>query len=93
MNNKYPNTLRARRKLAGMHQHDVASFLGLESTDRISHWEKGSATPHLINLLKLSFLYQVPVHELYGKLYRSISEKPDQSSEEESPAASVPSGL
>jgi transcriptional regulator with XRE-family HTH domain len=61
------------RKAAGLRQLDVAKFLGFESTDRISRWEKGTAVPHLANALKLSLLYKAPVHELYGDYFKMIS--------------------
>lgn len=55
-----------------MKQEDVAIKLGLRSTDRISRWERGSTFPHVINLFKLSLLYKVFPHELYGELIENI---------------------
>lgn len=67
-NNLIPNNLRDHRQKAGLLQADVAKALGFASTDRISHWEKGRAVPHLVNLFKLAALYQVFPHELYPSL-------------------------
>lgn len=66
--------LRFYRKQAGLRQVDVAARLGLTSTDRISHWEKGKTFPHLVNLFKLSVLYKVPAQELYEEFFKTIQE-------------------
>lgn len=68
-----PNSLRMYRKAAGLRQVDVAQFLGMESTDRISRWEKGTAIPHLVNAFKISILLKTSVHELYGDYFKMIS--------------------
>jgi transcriptional regulator with XRE-family HTH domain len=61
-----PNTLREHRKRAGLKQIEVAQKLGLKSSDRISHWEKGQAMPNVGNLFKLAELYKVQPAELYS---------------------------
>jgi transcriptional regulator with XRE-family HTH domain len=66
--------LRFYRKQAGLRQIDVAARLGLLNTDRISHWEKGTAFPCVTNLFKLSAIYKVPAQELYGELFKVIKE-------------------
>ena len=78
-----PNSLLAHRKAAGLRQIDVAQFLGLESTDRISRWEKGTAVPHLVNAFRLSVLYKASVHELYGDYFKAISASADGAPSEE----------
>jgi transcriptional regulator with XRE-family HTH domain len=70
-----PNTLRFHRKQAGLRQLDVARSLGFQSTDRISHWEKGQTYPHLENLFKLSALYKVPPQELYGEVFKTLESR------------------
>jgi transcriptional regulator with XRE-family HTH domain len=70
--NNIPNNLRSHRKQAGLSQLDVAKVLGLVSSDRISHWENGSAVPHIVNLFKLSVLYKVPPEILYKELFQSV---------------------
>jgi transcriptional regulator with XRE-family HTH domain len=67
-----PNMLRFYRKQAGLRQIDVAARLGFMNTDRISHWEKGSAFPNVTNLFKLSAIYKVPAQELYGEYCKTI---------------------
>jgi transcriptional regulator with XRE-family HTH domain len=66
------NRLHEIRTSHGLRQADVASRLGHASPDRISHWEKGLALPGLINLLKLSIIYNVPPEQFYPDLYRNI---------------------
>ncbi len=67
-----PNTLRHHRERVGLRQIDIARRLGLQSSDRISHWELGTAIPSIVNLFKLAALYQVAPHELYGELFKNI---------------------
>jgi transcriptional regulator with XRE-family HTH domain len=69
----FPNNLRSLRTQAGLLQADVAKALGLASTDRISHWEKGQAVPSIINLFKLSALYKVSPEELYPELFKMMA--------------------
>ena len=69
MTNTIANNLLAHRKQAGLLQTDVAKALDLVSTDRISHWERGSAMPSVINLFKLAKLYGVRSEELYRDLF------------------------
>lgn len=64
--------LRHYRKQAGLRQVDVAAKLGLVSSDRISHWEKGQSFPSVTNLFKLSAIYKVPTEELYSEFFRII---------------------
>jgi transcriptional regulator with XRE-family HTH domain len=66
------NRLREVREALRLKQTDVARKLGLTSSDRISHWEKGLALPGLLNLFKLSAIYGLSPEQLYPELYRSI---------------------
>jgi len=68
----FTNNLKKIRKEAGLRQVDVAEMLGHSSADRISHWEKGLAVPGLVNLFKLSIIYETSPRELYDELYGSI---------------------
>lgn len=56
----------------GYSQKEVATFLGFESTSRISRWEKGEAMPSVKNLLKLSVLYATLPNELYFDLWQEV---------------------
>lgn len=66
------NKLRHHREQAGLFQKDVAALLGLDCTDRISHWENGIAMPNVVNLFRLSAIYQVKPHELYPDLFELV---------------------
>ncbi|MFM2224732.1 MAG: hypothetical protein RJA07_934 [Bacteroidota bacterium] len=62
------NTLVDKRKVLGLRQRDVTIALSFGSTDRISHWEHGTAMPSLPNLFRLCALYQCLPHEVYPAL-------------------------
>jgi transcriptional regulator with XRE-family HTH domain len=66
------NSLRRQRKLMGYSQSDVAKFLGMKRTNRISEWERGDAMPNLINLLKLSIVYRTLPTDLYFDLFQEL---------------------
>ncbi len=82
MKTPIPNTLKERRKQAGLRQMDVANTLGFHSIDRICRWEKGRAYPHVRNLFKLSKLYGVKPHELYAELLENLQVDESQLPEE-----------
>jgi transcriptional regulator with XRE-family HTH domain len=72
------NKLKFYRKQAGLYQKDVASALGLDCMDRISHWENGIATPNIVNLFRLAAIYGVMPHDLYPELFeiaKSLNQK------------------
>ncbi len=69
------NNLRSARKTFGLRQQDVAEILGFNISDRISHWEKGTAVPSIFNLFRLSSLYGIPPQELYPSLMKSINDE------------------
>jgi transcriptional regulator with XRE-family HTH domain len=73
--NIVPNKLLERRKYLGFTQRQVANMLGFVSEDRISHWEKGVAVPHLVNLFRLSKLYGVLPQELYPELLEASTDR------------------
>lgn len=64
-----PNTLREHRNKVGLRQIDVAKKLGFCNTNRISRWEKGLSVPRIINLFRLSIIYDVLPEELYRELF------------------------
>lgn len=72
-----PNRFKEHRLKAGLRQIDMAKKLGFTNAERISQWEKGKTFPHLINVLKLSAIYEVYPHELYAKLLDSLNEDID----------------
>ena len=63
------NKLREVRQTLGLRQQDVAELLGFDITDRISHWERGTAIPSIVNLFRLSNIYKILPHELYADLF------------------------
>ncbi len=71
------NNLREHRKRLGLTQRQVADYLGFESSDRISRWEKGLTYPHIINLGNLCKLFIVPAVDLYPDLF-DIAQTPGQ---------------
>lgn len=62
---KYQNNLREYRIKAGLTQKQVAVMLGMQCEDRLSHWERGQAMPSVINLMKLTAIYNVVAEKLY----------------------------
>ena len=68
-NKTIPNNLHHHRIQSGLRQIDVAHALGLESSDRISLWEKRTAVPHLVNLFKLARLYRTQIEKLYAEVF------------------------
>ncbi|HRF76259.1 MAG TPA: helix-turn-helix transcriptional regulator [Chitinophagales bacterium] len=61
-----PNNLIKYRKMLGLKQEEVASYLGLKSTNRLSRWEQGLSMPSAQNLFKLSTLYHTLIDQLYS---------------------------
>lgn len=72
---KYPNKLREFRKAKRLNQHQVTSILGQTYDDQLSRWEKGTAVPHLINLLKLCDLYNANLKDLYPTLPQEVDHR------------------
>lgn len=69
------NRLRKYRRQSGYKQKHVAKALGMKSPSRISKWEKGSALPTFINILKMSILYRTRSDELYIELRKIVAEQ------------------
>ena len=77
MNKRIPNTLRMHRKGTGLRQIDVAQILGLgkRGDDSILRWERGYAFPTIINLFKLSALYNVLPEDLYPDFVKVLKKE------------------
>lgn len=60
-----PNNLKEYRLKAGLTQKQVAKLLGVNSEERICHWENGRNVPNMMNLIKLCKIYKVAPGELY----------------------------
>ncbi len=74
MSEHFSNNLRRYRNQAKLRQVDVAHLLGLQCTDRLSHWENGRAVPGLVNLFKLAAVYKVSPQELFADLVKTTGE-------------------
>lgn len=66
------NSLRKHRKMLGYSIKDVAWLLKIRCSNRLSRWEKGSATPSLKNVIKLGVLYHTLVEQLYDEYRRDL---------------------
>lgn len=69
------NKLKQLRNEKHLLQKHIADSFGMCVTDRISHWEKGTAIPSIVNLFRMAAIYQVLPHELYPELFKSITEE------------------
>jgi transcriptional regulator with XRE-family HTH domain len=87
-----PNTLRFRRIQAGLRQADVAVRFGFASTDRISHWERGSAAPNITNLFKLCAILKATPQELYGELWEQTQQELQDAVQNAVHSVPLPSG-
>ncbi|HEX5001765.1 MAG TPA: helix-turn-helix transcriptional regulator [Bacteroidia bacterium] len=69
---KLENDLKKLRNSKGYTLEDVAKKLNMDCKDRLSQWERGTAVPGLLNLFKLSVLYDTLPHELYPKPWKAL---------------------
>lgn len=51
---------------AGLRQIDVARAIGLQSSDRISEWERGARCPNTKNLFRLAHCFGVNIDTIYS---------------------------
>ena len=63
------NNLREFRYRKLLKQSEVATKIGLSSSDRISQWESGQSVPGIDNLFKLACLFEVNPQDLYPGLW------------------------
>lgn len=68
-----PNKLKFFRLCKGYSQKKVARLLGLADTASLSRWEHGIATPSLMQLFRLSRIYNTLPHELYEGLWNQCT--------------------
>ena len=59
----------------GYKQKDIAYLLGFVSTNRISEWERGTAAPNLVNLIKLSVIYRTNPTDLYFDVMQDVRDE------------------
>jgi len=70
------NNLKKIRLYYNLRQADVAELIGLKAEDRISHWEKGTAMPSVVNLFKLCEVFKITPYELYPGPYNTLPDPP-----------------
>lgn len=60
-----PNNLKEYRLKVNLTQKQVAKLIGVNSEERVCHWEKGNNVPSALNLVKLCTLYKTEPKNLY----------------------------
>jgi DNA-binding XRE family transcriptional regulator len=70
-----PNYLRAHRKRLALSQGEVAYLVGSHGGAKVCRDEKFVRQPSLETALAYAALYQVPVEELFGGLYRRMEQE------------------
>ncbi len=64
------------RRCSGLSQKKVARILGLADTSTLSRWEHGVAIPGLLQVFRLSRIYQTLPQELFEDLWNQIGSEP-----------------
>jgi transcriptional regulator with XRE-family HTH domain len=77
MDGRFPNRLKEYRRLAGLSQKKVARMLGYCDTSILSRWEHGIAIPGIVQAFRLSRIYNILPHELYGEVWKRIHSDPN----------------
>ena len=75
MPNINSSLLALRRKRLGYEQKQIAVLLGHKSTYQISRYETGQRIPSLLEAMKLSILYGLPVRTLFNHHFRQCRER------------------
>lgn len=75
-NNRFPNRLKMFRRCSGLSQKKVARILGLADTSTLSRWEHGVAIPGLLQVFRLSRIYQTLPQELFDELWNQSGSEP-----------------
>ena len=60
--------LRARRKVAGLSQHDLSRLVGRGRVEYISRLERGRRRPDTQTLLALELVFNEPASNIFGNL-------------------------
>lgn len=68
------NQIQRYRNKRGLSQKEVALLLGQETQAHLSHWERGSRLPSLVDALKLSAAIGCPVEILFSGLSDRLRE-------------------
>lgn len=75
MPNINSSLLALRRKRLGYEQKQIAVLLGHKTTYQISRYETGRRIPSLIEAMKLSILYGLPVQTIFNRHFRQCREE------------------
>ena len=67
--------LKTYRRRSGFSQDDVAFLLGSSSGAKVSRYERWARRPTLETALAYEAIFQVPVRELFGGLYRKAEKE------------------
>jgi len=59
------NNLKEYRLKAGLTQKEVAKLIGVNSEERVCHWEQGRNVPGALNLIKICKLYNISQNQIY----------------------------
>lgn len=70
-----PNQVALVRKLRGLNRKKAASFLGHKTAVAIGYWETGFKSPNLKNALKLQFLLNARIDQLFPNLARDARDE------------------
>lgn len=69
---RIPNKLKLFRHTNGYSQKKVARILGLSDTSTISRWEHGLTFPGMLQVFRLSRIYNTQPQELFDELWKSL---------------------
>ncbi len=69
---RIPNKLKLFRRCSGYSQKKVARLLGLADTSTLSKWEHGVAVPGLVQVFRLSRIYNSLPQELFEELWNHL---------------------
>lgn len=69
---RIPNKLKSFRRSFGYSQKKVARILRLTDTSSLSRWEHGVSVPSMLQVFRLSRIYNTLPHDLYDELWFNI---------------------
>lgn len=67
--------LKNKRMASGLSQIEVAEKLGYSTSQFVSNWERGVASPPVKTLRRLATMYKIPVKEIYNLVLRITLQK------------------
>lgn len=75
--------LKEKRTASGLSQIEVAEKLGYSTSQFVSNWERGVASPPIKTLRRLATMYKIPVDEIYNLILRITLQKAERDLERE----------